>query len=556
MNLWKKPMALCLSAALSLSVLGGCGSTGGSSDGTVGAARNGTEKTAGSDTPKTHKLKLLGQQGNNQFLKFAEREEYPVWQEVQKLLDGAGLQLDYELVANEQYKVVVLTRMAAGTNLPDIVNISPLDDATALTLAKQGILKEIGSLIGQYSDGTIRSTIEKYYANSDGLTTAPDGKKYWFTNLHYKHYNKTETAPVGPTMLLRKDWMDRLGLAVPTTKEEFFDVVKAFRDSDANGSGKADEVLVLDPKVFNNGIAQWFGLGVDLVSVDATSLKVVTPWYQDGIKEYFKYMQSLIKAGVLDSTGLANPGETLTQKRAENKLSADYSYGIQTWDEGMTPVKDAAYMPIMPLKPVDGITPYSVMEPNTLYWDKYAITKDCKDLEGAIRFFDVVHSDRYIELLSWGIKDSTYYVDENGTKFFKNIVSDEEAAKERRARGNRLYGGTVFPIIQEANLEYELASVPDFKKDYQLQIMKYTPWYSNSNSSYMAMPDDQQLETLSKILNNLTTYSQELSTKLILGQSSLEDWDSYLSKFKQLGLDELLSVSQARVDKYQELLKK
>lgn len=513
----------------------------------------GNDATGDSGEKKTHKLKLLGPEGGNQYIKFAEREEYPVWQELQKLLDDAGLELEYELVPNEQYAVVVQTRMASAVDLPDIVNISPLDDMTALNLGKQGVILELNSLIEEYSNGTIMNTIEKYYPHSIGLTTAPDGNRYWFSNLHYKHYNKTEPAPVGLTILIRKDWMDALGLETPTTADEFLNVLKAFREQDANGSGQPDEVLILDPGNFQNGIAQWFGLGVDVTSVDVTNLKVVSPWYQEGIKDYFKYMQTLVKEGILDTTGLANIGETLNQKRAENKLAGCYTYGLEMWNASMTPVEDAKYMPLMPLQAVDGITPYAVMEPHTLTWDKYAITKECKDLEGAIRFFDVVHSERYIELLSWGIEGQTYYVDENGTKLFKDRVSDEQAAKERRTRGNPLYGGTVFPIIQEANLEFELVSVPDFKRDYQLEVMYYTPWYTSHNATYFAIPNDEQLEIKNKITNDIFTYSHELATKLVLGQASLEEWDSYIEKFKELGLDDLIEIDQALVDEYQRI---
>lgn len=560
MKQWlKRALVATMVLSLSATILAGC-STGEKNSSSTSGKDDTSSKTEGesssTDEKKEHTLKMLGQEGGNQFIKFKDREEYPAWKELQKLLDEKGLKLEYELVPNEQYKVVIQTRMASGSNLPDIANISPLDTTSALTLAKQGVIQDITGPIEEFSDGTIRTTIEKYYPKSDGLTTAPDGKKYWFTNLHYKHYNKTEDAPVGLTMNIRKDWLEKAALEVPKTADEFYAMLQAFQEKDVNGSGAKDEVLVLDPKGFHNGIAQWFGLGIGVTNVDATNLKVVTPWYQDGAKDYFTYMQKLVKDGLLDTSGLANVGETLNQKRAENKLAADYTYGLEMWNKGMTPDPAAEYMPIVPLKSKDGLTTYASMEPNTLVWEKYAITKSCKDLEGAIKFFDVVHSERYIELLSWGIKDSDYEVNENGDNVFKDRVNDEEAAKQRRSRGNPLWGSTVFPIIQVANLEFELVSVPDFKKDYQLATMDFTPWYTTSNETFFAMPDDAQLEAKNKIASGINTYSEELATKLILGQESIDSWDKYMAKFKELGLDELVAIDQALVDKYQEILKK
>ena len=48
------------------------------------------------------------------------------------------------------------------------------------------------------------------------------------------------------------------------------------------------------------------------------------------------------------------------------------------------------------------------------------------------------------------------------------------------------------------------------------------------------------------------TYYQELLTKLILGQASMDDWDSYISDMKELGLDELISITQERYDRAQQ----
>src|SRR5690606_27502124 len=46
----------------------------------------------------------------------------------------------------------------------------------------------------------------------------------------------------GQVLYIRKDWLDKLGLEIPTTSNELLDVMRAFRDSDMNGNGKADEI--------------------------------------------------------------------------------------------------------------------------------------------------------------------------------------------------------------------------------------------------------------------------------------------------------------------------
>ena len=66
--------------------------------------------------------------------------------------------------------------------------------------------------------------------------------------------------------MIRKDWVDKLGLAMPATTDELFEVLKAFQEQDANGNGEADEVVAIDFDNFANGLSQYFGLGTDAVS--------------------------------------------------------------------------------------------------------------------------------------------------------------------------------------------------------------------------------------------------------------------------------------------------
>lgn len=204
----------------------------------------------------------------------------------------------------------------------------------------------------------------------------------------------------------------------------------------------------------------------------------------------------------------------------------------------------------MPLQAVDGIAPAAQIEPPFLVWQKYAITKDSKNVEAAIKYFDTIYSDKYAELLYWGIEGQTYKKDESGANVFINNASDEELAKTGQVPGLRLFGDTVFPRVQFANLEFELSGVPKYKADNELAILKYKPYFVNMNDNYLAIPDDQQLEAKTKILTNLNTYSTELATKLALGQKSLDNWDQYMADLKKLGLDQLLEIDQQLLDRY------
>ncbi|WP_195575309.1 extracellular solute-binding protein [Paenibacillus sp. 1001270B_150601_E10] len=538
MNIWRRTLLTVLAAMLMIGSITACSSDNKTAEG-------GNKDSASN----TSKLRLLGPSSSNKYIKFEDREKYPVWTEVDKLLDEAGLDLDYELVPNEQYDVVIKTRMASGADLPDIVNISKLDNTTVLNLAKQGVIQDLTPLIEKYSNGNIKKMYDNEFPYAKKTTTSPDGKMYWFSNLHKKTYQEKDPAPVSLTMLVRKDWLEKLNLPVPKTAQEYLDTLKKFREQDANGNGQKDEILSYDPGLFSGAIAQWFGLGTDITAVDVEHKKVVSPWYQEGIKDYFRYMQQLVKEGVLDTSLIGAQGEQRTQKMTENQVASLSDYNLATYNEPL--IKGGGeYLPLMPLKAVDSITPAAQLEPPFLVWQKYAITKDAKDVEAAIKFFDVIYSEQYADLLYWGIEGKTYEKDSNGAKVFINTGTEEEQAKSGLIAGRPLFGDTVFPRVQYANLEFELTSVPKHKADNELEVLKYKPYFVNMNNNYLAIPDDQQLERKTKILTNLTTYSTELATKLALGQKSLDDWDQYMTELKKLGLDELIEIDQQLLDRY------
>ena len=79
--------------------------------------------------------------------------------------------------------------------------------------------------------------------------------------------------------------------------------------------------------------------------------------------------------------------------------------------------------------------------------------------------------------------------------------------------------------------------------------------YENEDKYSFAMMDteanlaaatEEETERMTEIKADFDTYYQELLTKLILGQASLEDWDTYISDMKALGLDELITITQER----------
>ena len=65
-----------------------------------------------------------------------------------------------------------------------------------------------------------------------------DGTIYMFPLLKLDALKLNATSG----LIMRQDWLDKLNLKVPTNIDEWYTVLKAFKEQDPNGNGKPDEL--------------------------------------------------------------------------------------------------------------------------------------------------------------------------------------------------------------------------------------------------------------------------------------------------------------------------
>ena len=200
-------------------------------------------------------LKILGTEGWVPCNNWNEVGEYSAFQKLQGLLAQADLEIEWEVIPTEKYPMMLQTRLASDKNLPDIAKAHTMDDAALLELAKQGVILPINKIVEEYSAGPAREAFDKVFPTVRPLTTAEDGNIYWFCNMQNKFYNGNPNANGSFSIQYRRDWADQLGIPEPETLEEFTEMLRAFREKDANGNQEKDEILFIDPGSFRTAIA-------------------------------------------------------------------------------------------------------------------------------------------------------------------------------------------------------------------------------------------------------------------------------------------------------------
>ena len=539
-----KLLALILAGCIAVSSLTACGAASGTSAGGSAPASGSASAADG-----VSHLKIMGTEGWAPCTDWNEVGEYSAFKTLQGWLDEAKLDVEWEVIAAEQYPVILQTRLASGNDLPDIVKVHTLDDAALLALAEQGLIIPINEIIDKYSAGPAREAFNKTFPSVRPLTTAEDGNMYWFCNVQNKYYGDNNDANGSFSILYRRDWADALEIDEPENLEEFTQMLRDFRTKDANGNGQQDEILFIDPSSFRTGIAQWFDLATGTIALDPQQNKIVTPWKNPNVKAYFAYLNSLVNEGILDPA-VAGNYELLTQKRAENKIAAMWDYTNAMWNEPTVQAiaPDALYAPLMPLPAVDGVEPASMSEPGQMVWERYAVTKDCKDLEAVARLLDIVYSEDYATLTAFGEEGVNFTYDEEGVMVSCGLSGDE-LREQRIAEGAMLWNG-VLPRVQSVDMRQQVATCDDYKRDVTLALIDYDKKYPDQLNNFLALPTKEESERINELQANLDTASQELATKLTLGQIPLSDLEKEVEKLDELGLSELLEIAQARYDRY------
>lgn len=158
---------------------------------------------------------------------------------------GMNLEIMYN-VDGSQAATKLTTAITSGS-YPDIMSVSGPD---LIKYAQTGVIADITDVYDQYASDYL-----KEYENLGGVdylgSAMVDGKLYGIPKVD-------DYRGDAMMMFIRQDWLDRLGLEIPTTMEELKQVALAFTENDPDGNGEADTYgLALNGK---EGFTFWSGM--------------------------------------------------------------------------------------------------------------------------------------------------------------------------------------------------------------------------------------------------------------------------------------------------------
>ena len=483
---------------------------------------------------------------DNYYAAASYAEPLPVLEEVEK---RTGVQINWDVTVPSQYDEVMRVRLAAGVDLPDIVQIpgSYSNKGEVYNYALQGIIIPLDDLIKQYAPHLAKLIWEDMPELGEALT-APDGHIY---HIAQNFDGTNRVACKG--LLIRTDWLKTLNLEVPTTADEWYTVLKAFKENDANGNGIADEIPMA--AFGSNALSEYgylgtaFGLAAPVSRLIDENGTAVCQYDVSGFKDFLTFLNKLYAEGLIDAQYTTADESKMNAMASKDIIgcSAHYADIAELWEgtaklAGNPNSAKAEYHMIASPKTTDGSQIRLLGRSLTGFC--YGITRDCKNPELAIKWLDYIYANpEGLDLMLYGLEGLTYTLDADGNKVWTDFVAKNpdglNIASALRSVG-------AFPA-QFSNRTLEFG---------KLLYSERAAQESEAVSQYMIQPypqvmgTEEELDEIASLTADINTYENEMIQKFVTGQTSLDGFDAFRTQVKNMGGDRLMEIYQAQLDRY------
>ena len=461
--------------------------------------------------------------------------------------EATGVSIEWDEVPLPNSAEQLSLRVATG-DLPDLV---------------VGLEEVSGGLISAYDNGLI-------YDLSDYIQTcAPDYYTYtritndiekdlltdegYELSIHVIH----DGLDTFNGMCLRKDWLDELGLDIPTTYNELYEVMSAI----VNAYNPKEPISLDSTLAYKHA---WMSAGYGVGNYSVSSTEMLTSFYlKDGgdtvtialldedYKDYISMLHSWYEAGFVtkDFVSTSNSENDILQLICGNDMAmcCISTESLATYYSNAND-EDFELVPLT-LISEDGTEEINHFCLNYVINDNnVAVTTNCDDLELALKWINYWYTDEGIMLMNYGVEGISYTKEADGSIAFTDVIVNNPEYPTMSVTG----------MLMRYNCQGKMCGIHMiYNKDAiytEAQLNSMKVWSSCLDNAY-SMPFGVSLTTeeSSKItgtFNDIATYASEQLLAFVTGDSSMDEWDRFVDTIRSMGLEECVEVYQDAYDRY------
>ncbi len=458
--------------------------------------------------------------------------------------DAMGISIEHEWTAlSADYSQKCNVTIVSG-DIPDLFQVSA---SQLSTLVEAEMLCDMTEVYEQYASPLTKSLLSGDGGLALGSATF-DGKLY---GLPYVSANFYE-----PSLLwVRQDWLDNLGLAVPTTIDEVLAVAKAFKEQDPDQNGLDDTGGLAFSNYLFDGITSLTGFfnGFHAYPNTWVTQEDGSVKFGSTLPEMKTALAALAQAyqdGLIDTEFAVKDSAKVSEEVIGGKYGISYgqNWNVYQYGVGLSADPDMMWAPVAAPSADDRRSMASTGFSTNSY---YVVSADCAHPEAVVQmlnvFTEIVYGDRRDEpdfIAVW----------ENGATIQQNHLA------------------VVTTSTPDTLTEYALRQLveavetrnPDLLKDCVTETDKYQPcveYMDNGNTDfymqYHQVKAFQVLvneygvdrlvrtafggttETMSAKMGVLSNFLTDTFTQIIMGEEPVDAFDAAVEEWYRMGGDQI-----------------
>lgn len=476
--------------------------------------------------------------------------------------EKTNIKINFEEIPDTEWDTKV-NLLIASDELPDAFIYGSFSAAELADYGSQGVFLALNDIIEEHGY-YVKQVFDQQEA-LPGAYTALDGNIYTLPDI-----NECYHCFYSVRAWINQQWLTNLGLEYPNTVDEFVNVLRAFKEQDANGNGDPNDEIPFSGNASSwNGTIYPFLLNSFLhydtsnLSVKEDGTVIFTP-IQPEFKEGLQWIASLIDEGLIEKEALTQTEEQLKTKGSNLDIALLGGFTSATWWSGVGSDNGEGsrcreYSGLSPLEGPNGvrISPWAGTGFNM---GNSVITTACEDPVPLFKMLDYMLSDEATLRSQVGELGVDYNEPDEGAPGINGKPALYAKIPTSTNSGGTIgdEANTAMPNVFPSNRtsDFRLGEQADYS-DPETQWQQEPRLYNESATYFAPYADEHMMypgavnltaeesEKINFMKTQINDYVKENIVLFLAGEKSFDtDWDSFIAEFDNLNLNEYMELRQ------------
>ncbi len=478
-----------------------------------------------------------------------------------RLQEQTNVEIDWVAIQGDQWGDKISLNMSDPNKLTDFVFTAGFSDSNLLKYGEQGAIIPLEEYIDNYMPN-LKSVFDKY-PEYRTMSTDVDGHIWALPWIEQLGSEKTAIQTIDNMSFINKAWLDFLKLDIPTTVDEFEEVLIAFRDNadalkkEFNIDGSVIPMSCIlndggqDPAVLINGFGEGYGdadKGRHIAVTD--DKKVICSATQEGYKKGIQWLNKLYKEDLIDKEAFTHEWSTYVSKGKSGR------YGVCfTWDvANVANLEDFVPLPVLSAD-TRNLTPTNGSFTSGYDRGRCVVTSVAQNPALVCAWLDQMYAPLQSPQNNWGTygEDDEFDIfemseNENGEPMLKHApLGDASPVEVREAEA---VAGPLAVLDEYYGVYVTCPDDAQYRLDWIEQY--YTPDMHTKYVYPNVFMSRDDTETLSNLQADVQKYINAKKSEWIMNGLNDKQWDEYLNTLEKYGLSKYLELFQKYLDDYYE----